>query len=143
MSKNISIDKIIEVAPALSPLSKFVDHFEIGEWKDVHKYDREVDPPKRLEETEPRLTVWIALADLNLEVLNRTKNADNTPAVKVKRDGDGRPELVKYPYTNPETGRKSWSPKVQGFFLSGDDYKEFRQLAPLAVWVLIKGGHIK
>jgi hypothetical protein len=144
MSKKVDITKILEVVPALSPIAEYIDHVEIGEWKDVNKWDRpEKGEAKRLEETEPRLTVWLPLKDINLDILNRMKNADNTPRVVLKRDDEGAVRMVKYPYDNPKTNRRSWSPKVQGFFLPGDDYKQFRDYAPLVVLALIRMGLIK
>ena len=143
MSKKVDISKVLEVAPVLSPIAEFIDHVEIGEWKDVNKWDRpEKGEAKRLEETEPRLTVWMPLKDINLDLLNRMKNADNTPRVSVKRV-DGVIKLIRLPYDNPKTKKRTWSPKVQGFFLSGDEYKQFRDFAPLVVMVLIRMGLIK
>lgn len=143
MSKSIDITKVLEAAPVLAPIAEFIDHVEIGEWRDVAQYDRSVDPPKKLDTTEPRLTVWLPLKDINLDILNRVKNADNTPTVSVKRDKEKAPKLVKFPYDNPKTGRRSWNSKVQGFYLSGDDYSTFRDFAPLVVLTLIRMGEIK
>ena len=128
--------EIIMQVKSLNPLSAFIAEVIVGEWREIEKKDKDGELTGKKED---RMRVFFELADEDLIV----ESGDKKPFVSIKRNEKGLPELVHFPFTPVGKTYQTWSPKLQDFYAKGEEYKDFRKLAPMLVAIMIRRGLIK